>query len=70
MQVWDLNENGEWICTSSWKTHSASVWRVAWAHPDFGQVLVTCSFDRTAIVWEESGKYLEKMSVICLNLDH
>ncbi|KTF95403.1 hypothetical protein cypCar_00022037 [Cyprinus carpio] len=35
------------------KTHSGSVWRVTWAHPEFGQVLASCSFDRTAIVWEE-----------------
>ena len=58
LQVWDLNDNGEWSCTSSWKTHSASVWRIAWAHPDFGQVLATCSFDRTAAVWEETGMSL------------
>ncbi|XP_076819055.1 nucleoporin SEH1-like [Clavelina lepadiformis] len=54
VKVWDLNENEEWICTSSWKTHSASVWKVTWAHPEFGQVLATCSFDRTVAVWEES----------------
>uniref|UniRef100_A0A663LUK6 SEH1 like nucleoporin n=1 Tax=Athene cunicularia TaxID=194338 RepID=A0A663LUK6_ATHCN len=37
-----------------WKTtHSGSVWRVTWAHPEFGQVLASCSFDRTAAVWEE-----------------
>ncbi|RXN05911.1 centrosomal protein of 192 kDa-like [Labeo rohita] len=35
------------------QTHSGSVWRVTWAHPEFGQVLASCSFDRTAIVWEE-----------------
>ncbi|XP_050794782.1 nucleoporin SEH1 isoform X5 [Gopherus flavomarginatus] len=35
------------------KTHSGSVWRVTWAHPEFGQVLASCSFDRTAVVWEE-----------------
>ena len=35
------------------KTHSGSVWRVTWAHPEFGQVLASCSFDRTAAVWEE-----------------
>uniref|UniRef100_A0A8C1CP93 SEH1 like nucleoporin n=1 Tax=Cyprinus carpio carpio TaxID=630221 RepID=A0A8C1CP93_CYPCA len=42
-------------CSSdqSIKTHSGSVWRVTWAHPEFGQVLASCSFDRTAIVWEE-----------------
>ncbi|TRY99021.1 hypothetical protein DNTS_024571 [Danionella cerebrum] len=32
---------------------SGSVWRVTWAHPEFGQVLASCSFDRTAAVWEE-----------------
>ncbi|XP_029815254.1 nucleoporin SEH1 [Manacus vitellinus] len=51
--VWDKSENGDWHCTASWKTHSGSVWRVTWAHPEFGQVLVSCSFDRTAAVWEE-----------------
>ncbi|XP_010857412.1 PREDICTED: nucleoporin SEH1 [Bison bison bison] len=53
LQVWDKSESGEWHCTASWKTHSGSVWRVTWAHPEFGQVLASCSFDRTAAVWEE-----------------
>lgn len=53
VKVWDLEENGQWICTASWKTHSGSVWKVTWAHPEFGQVLASCSFDRTAAVWEE-----------------
>ncbi|KAJ0000070.1 hypothetical protein NQD34_011912 [Periophthalmus magnuspinnatus] len=53
VKVWDKSENGEWHCTASWKTHSGSVWRVTWAHPEFGQVLASCSFDRTAAVWEE-----------------
>lgn len=26
---------------------------MTWAHPEFGQVLASCSFDRTAAVWEE-----------------
>lgn len=38
------------------QTHSGSVWKVTWAHPEFGQVLASCSFDRTAAVWEEQGK--------------
>ena len=29
---------------------------MTWAHPEFGQILATCSFDRTAIVWEEMSK--------------
>ena len=38
------------------QVHSGSVWRVTWAHPEFGQVLATCSFDRTASVLEELRK--------------
>ncbi|KAI5091081.1 nucleoporin SEH1, partial [Silurus meridionalis] len=53
VKVWDKSDSGEWHCTASWKTHSGSVWRVTWAHPEFGQVLASCSFDRTAAVWEE-----------------
>ncbi|XP_030745754.1 nucleoporin SEH1 isoform X2 [Sitophilus oryzae] len=53
VKVWDKNSDGDWTLTSSWKAHSASVWKVTWAHPEFGHVLATCSFDRTAAVWEE-----------------
>ena len=38
------------------QTHSGSVWRVTWAHPEYGQVLATCSFDRTVCIWEEQGE--------------
>uniref|UniRef100_A0A8C2L938 Nucleoporin SEH1 n=1 Tax=Cricetulus griseus TaxID=10029 RepID=A0A8C2L938_CRIGR len=53
IQVWDKSESGDWHCTASWKTHTRSVWHVTWAHPEFGQVLASCSVDRTAAVWEE-----------------
>lgn len=53
VKVFDLSENEQWTLSASWKVHSGSVWRVTWAHPEFGQILGTCSFDRTAIIWEE-----------------
>ena len=43
------------------------MWRVTWAHPEFGQVLATCSFDRTAAVWEkEAGQnhWLKRTSLV------
>lgn len=43
-----------WTVSASWKAHSGSVWRLSWAHPEFGTVLATCSFDRTVSVWEET----------------
>lgn len=46
---------GDWYVICIVQTHSGSVWKVTWAHPEFGQVLASCSFDRTAAVWEEQG---------------
>jgi len=55
MKVWDLDEATKtWKCTKSWKAHRATIWRADWAHPEFGQVIAACSFDRTASIWEES----------------
>jgi len=53
IKVWDESGQGDWKCTADWKAHTGSVWKVAWAHPEFGQVLASCSFDRTVCIWEE-----------------
>ncbi len=29
------------------------MWQVAWAHPKFGTLLASCSFDQRVIVWKE-----------------
>ena len=33
--------------------HEGPVWQVAWAHPRFGSILATCSYDRKLIIWRE-----------------
>lgn len=54
VKIWDFDVAANtWICTATWKSHFGSVWKVNWAHPEFGQVIATCSFDRTAAIWEE-----------------
>jgi WD40 repeat protein len=40
---------------SSFQAHSGSVWQLDWAHPEFGQVLASCSYDRQVTIWEETG---------------
>lgn len=35
--------------------HKGPVWEVAWAHPKFGSILASCSFDHTVIVWKETA---------------
>ncbi|KAG2381886.1 hypothetical protein C9374_005678 [Naegleria lovaniensis] len=42
-----------WKCTYDWKAHNGSIWKVEWAHPEFGQVLASCSYDHTVSIWEE-----------------
>lgn len=31
----------------------SQVWQVSWAHPKFGHLLASCSFDHKVIVWKE-----------------
>ena len=42
VKVWDQDEAGNWTCSASWKSHYGSVWKVNWAHPEFGQVMWSC----------------------------
>ncbi|KAJ2162246.1 GTPase-activating protein S13 [Coemansia sp. RSA 552] len=37
------------------KGHSGPVWQVAWAHPKFGSVLASCSYDGTVLIWKETA---------------
>ncbi|KAJ2816974.1 GTPase-activating protein S13, partial [Coemansia sp. 'formosensis'] len=37
------------------KEHTGPVWQVAWAHPKFGSVLASCSYDGTVIIWKETA---------------
>ncbi|PVU85239.1 hypothetical protein BB560_007112 [Smittium megazygosporum] len=33
--------------------HEGPVWQVAWAHPKFGNILATCSYDSRVLIWKE-----------------
>lgn len=54
IKVFEQNEKGQWIVSSSWKAHSGSIWKLDWGHPEYGQILASASFDRTASIWEET----------------
>lgn len=36
--------------------HEGPIWQVAWAHPKFGSLLASCSYDGTVIIWQESKR--------------
>jgi len=35
--------------------HEGPVWQVAWAHPKFGSILASCSYDRKVIIWKQGA---------------
>jgi len=37
----------------SHKAHNGPIWQISWAHPKFGNVFATCSFDKKVAVWKE-----------------
>jgi len=41
--------------TDTLKGHSGAVWCVSWAHPKFGALLASSSYDGRIIVWRESA---------------
>ncbi len=47
--------------------HSGPVWQVAWAHPKYGNLLASCSFDHTAIVWKEAAEGHWELVRVCCN---
>ncbi|OVA14338.1 WD40 repeat [Macleaya cordata] len=36
--------------------HQGPVWQVAWAHPKFGSILASCSYDGQVILWKEGNQ--------------
>lgn len=34
------------------RAHEGPVWQVAWAHPKWGTLLASCSYDRKVIIWQ------------------
>lgn len=35
--------------------HEGPVWQVSWAHPKFGSLIASCSFDHKIIIWKENA---------------
>jgi WD40 repeat protein len=53
IKVWTLNsDSNTWSCVEI-KGHGDVVWRLSWAHPEFGQILASASDDATVKIWEE-----------------
>lgn len=36
-------------------SHTAPIWQISWAHPSFGSILASCSYDSRVFVWKETS---------------
>ncbi|THU94495.1 WD40 repeat-like protein [Dendrothele bispora CBS 962.96] len=55
VKVFDVVEGEAQKTTSghTLKGHTGPVWQVAWAHPKFGHILASCSYDGKVLIWKE-----------------
>ncbi|KAJ2822477.1 epoxide hydrolase, soluble (sEH) [Coemansia erecta] len=64
IKIWDWNrQTGLWILNESIGAHDSSIVRLSWAHPEFGQVLASCSLDCTVRIWVEQETNLKNSSM-------
>lgn len=52
IRVWDVSTEQHNILAEI-REHTAPVWQVSWAHPKFGSLLASASYDKQVIVWKE-----------------
>jgi len=52
VRVWDVSSDQPQFLAEL-KGHEGPVWNACWAHPKFGNMLATCSYDKKVIVWRE-----------------
>lgn len=56
IRIYDIQEGtGQRVQVAELKGHEGPVWQVAWAHPQYGALLASCSYDRKVCVWKEQS---------------
>ncbi|KAJ7209511.1 WD40-repeat-containing domain protein [Mycena pura] len=53
VKVFDVVEGDTQKVGKTLTGHTGPVWQVAWAHPKFGNILASCSYDGKVLIWKE-----------------
>lgn len=53
IKIYSKSADGKWKNNYEFRAHDDIVNKVKWAHPDFGSIIATSSYDKTVIIWEE-----------------
>ena len=54
IKIFEVVEENHHNQIESLSGHDGAVWQVAWAHPKYGVLLASCSYDRSVIIHRES----------------
>ncbi|KAL9938251.1 hypothetical protein V8E36_002874 [Tilletia maclaganii] len=55
IKVFDVVDGVAGTQRATLRGHEGPVWQVAWAHPKFGPILASCSYDGKVIIWKDNG---------------
>ncbi|KAG7573034.1 WD40 repeat [Arabidopsis suecica] len=56
IKITGVSNNGGSQPLATLTGHRGPVWEVAWAHPKFGSMLASCSYDGQVILWKEANQ--------------
>ncbi|TNY21848.1 protein transporter SEC13 [Rhodotorula diobovata] len=54
IRIFDVEADDSYRLADSLQAHDGPVHALAWAHPSFGSILASCSFDGKVLIWKEN----------------
>jgi protein transport protein SEC13 len=63
VKVFDLSGDQRTLIADL-RGHEGPIWQLSWAHPRYGSLLASASFDHRVIIWKE-GQDGQWMQVLC-----
>ncbi|PWN50591.1 protein transport protein SEC13 [Violaceomyces palustris] len=55
VKIFDVVNGSPSSAGETLRGHQGPVWQVAWAHPSFGNILASCSYDGKVFIWKDNG---------------
>lgn len=55
VKIFTIENNDQYKLQETLRGHNGPVWQVSWAHPKFGIILATCSYDGKVLIWKEEN---------------
>lgn len=55
VKIHQIADNQQQTFLAELKGHDGPVWQVGWAHPQFGTLLASCSYDKRIFIWKEEA---------------